>query len=267
MKTLSIILPSFRDGRITAAIQSIRMFDDVSTVRIIVIDGGSDEALVSSIQRLLTDEDILISERDEGIFDALNKGLERVDTPYVGWLGSDDLYSGEVKASEVIGALKTNEIFVASLYITAGTRIRRLTRSVFAAKGLTKYGLHNPHYSTFGNASLFCAHRFDVKSISADIGYFLDVFSSSPRILHTEKVATLQEEGGFSTGSVGRSITINRAAFEHYRERSNAVTALLSVFLKMGYKVISRVRYSVFPRHWDKQFPSAANIVAHASKK
>ncbi len=267
MKTLSIILPSFRDSRITAAIESIRMFDDESTVRIIVIDGGSDEALVTNIRRLLTEEDILISERDEGIFDALNKGLERVNTPYVGWIGSDDLYSGEVRASDVTGALKTNEIFVASLYVTAGTRIRRLNRSVLSAKGLIKYGLHNPHYSTFGHASLFCAHRFDIKSISADIGYFLDVFSSSRRILHTEKVAVLQEEGGFSTGSVGRSITINRSAFEHYRERGNAVTALLSVFLKMGYKVFSLALYSVFPRYWDKQFPSAAIIQARTNKK
>ena len=260
-KQISIILPSFRDRRILSAIKSIRMFDDLSTVRIIVIDGGSDEQLIGDVRLALNPDDVLVSERDKGIFDALNKGLDRVNTPYVGWLGSDDLFTGEVRASEVVSALHICQIYVASLYITSRMRIRRLTRSYFSANGLIRFGLHNPHYSTFGHADLFCAYRFDIASISADIGYFLDVFSNSPSVRSTPKVATLQEEGGFSTGSSMRSVAINRSAYEHYRKRSNGLVALLSVALKMGHKMTSRLIYSIFPRYWDHKYPSLVPLV------
>ncbi len=40
-KRLSIILPSYNDSRIERAIQSIRHFDDLKTVRIVVIDGDA----------------------------------------------------------------------------------------------------------------------------------------------------------------------------------------------------------------------------------
>lgn len=241
------------------------MFDDLSTVRIVVIDGGSDELLVADIRSALATGDVLVSEQDDGIFDALNKGLDRVNTPYVGWLGSDDLFTGDVKASEVVSALQTCQIYVASLYITSRMRIRRLTRSYFSAIGLTRFGLHNPHYSTFGHADLFCAYRFDTASISADIGYFLDVFSSSPSVRSTPKVATLQEEGGFSTGSSMRSVTINRSAYKHYRKHSNGLVALMSVALKMGHKVMSRLIYSIFPHYWDQKYPYLVPLMMPAS--
>jgi preprotein translocase subunit SecA len=59
--------------------------------------------------------DILVSEPDGGIFDALNKGLDRVETEYMGWLGSDDLFTGQVKASDVIAALAGHDVFVTGL--------------------------------------------------------------------------------------------------------------------------------------------------------
>ena len=75
---LDIIILSFNDPRIFKAIESVRLFDDIDAVRIIVIDGGSDIDLVESIQSLLADHDILIVEEDDGIFDALNKGLKKL---------------------------------------------------------------------------------------------------------------------------------------------------------------------------------------------
>ena len=40
-KQLSIIIPSFRDDRIVDTIASVRLFDDLDTVRVVIIDGGS----------------------------------------------------------------------------------------------------------------------------------------------------------------------------------------------------------------------------------
>jgi len=259
-KQISIILPSFRDNRILLAIKSIRMFDDVSAVRIIVIDGGSDTTLVDEIRTALNNDDILVAEPDQGIFDALNKGLERVNTPYVGWIGSDDLFTGEVLASEVIHTLRNHDVFVASQYLVAGRRIRRLTQSFFAGHGLVRFGLHNPHYSTFGRAELFCKYKFALKNISSDIGYFLNVFAEDIKIAYTNKIAMLQEEGGFSTQSKLRSIAINRSAYHHYREHNGPILSTICVFLKVGYKVLSLILFKLAPEYWDQKYPKVAEL-------
>lgn len=259
-RQISVILPSFRDARIVNAIASIRLFDDCGAVRLVVIDGGSPPELVAAIQRLLNPDDVLVSEPDKGIFDGLNKGLDRVATPYVGWLGSDDLYSGAVKASEVIARLTDHDLFVCSLYLTDGPRILRYTHARYAAMGLVRFGLHNPHYATFGRAATLCAERFDIANIGADIGYFLRIFAKRPRVAATPKVAVLQEQGGFSTQSKRKILRINREVYRYYRERQNPVVALAAVAAKLGYKSLGALRYRLLPQRWDARFPQVAPL-------
>lgn len=251
---ISIILPSFRDPRIITAIASVRIFDDINSVRIIVIDGGSDQKLLNQISQKLLSKDILVAEPDKGIFDALNKGLDRVDTPFVGWLGSDDLFSGAVKASDVTQALADNDLFVGSQYMISGLRIKRFTRASYSGHGLVRYGLHNPHYSTFGRATCLCSRRFDTDNIASDIGYFLDVFSGNPRVVTTDRVAVLQEEGGYSNSSKIKTLLVNHAAFKYYKKMNGWPLAVISIAIKIGYKIISLIRYKIKPDRWDNEF-------------
>ena len=75
MPLISIILPSFNDHRILRSIKSIINFDDTNEVEIVLIDGGSKESLKNNIKRNLRESDQFIYEKDDGIFDAINKGL------------------------------------------------------------------------------------------------------------------------------------------------------------------------------------------------
>lgn len=245
-KRLGIILPSYNDIRITEAIASIRRFDDVGSVKLFVIDGGSTPEVCAAIRPLMRPDDVFISERDKGIFDALNKGLDVCDTEYIGWLGSDDIYTGQVPASMVICALTDHDVFVANTAMFSDRRVRRLTHSRPSSMGLVRFGLHNPHYSSFGRASLFRSQRFDLGLLAADIAYFIEIFSTHPRVLSSPRVATLQAEGGFSNRSYKRILRINAQLFSVYARRTNALVALLSLLVKLGYKVWSSMYYKVF---------------------
>jgi glycosyltransferase involved in cell wall biosynthesis len=260
-KEISIILPSFRDKRIIQAIASIRAFDDISTVRILVIDGGSDAELVESIKAALTPDDVLISEADKGIFDALNKGLNQVATDYVGWLGSDDLFTGDFLASEVVKQLAQNDIFVSSLILFRGERILRFTHARPSAFGLARFGLHNPHYATFGRAELFCKFRFEVENISADIEYFLKVFEQDPKVSFTSSVGVLQADGGFSTQSISHSVAVNLSVFAIYRKYMNVLFATASVFIKVFHKVLSLFYYKIRPTNWPEIYPASYQLI------
>lgn len=59
----------------------------------IFIDGGSTDETLEIIRKRLRPGDTLVSERDEGISDAMNKGIQRAQGEFVAILHSDDWFS------------------------------------------------------------------------------------------------------------------------------------------------------------------------------
>jgi len=58
----------------------------------IIIDGGSTDDSVDIIKKYEKFISFWISEKDEGIYDALQKGFSKSSGEIMGWLNSDDLY-------------------------------------------------------------------------------------------------------------------------------------------------------------------------------
>lgn len=248
-KLISIILPSFNDPRIVEAIMSVRRFDDIGTVRLVVIDGGSKQDVVDVITPLLDPDDIFVSERDFGIFDALNKGLDRSDTEYIGWIGCDDRFTAVVLASEVVARLQCYDLFVANLAFFRGDRIRRVTYSLPSRLGLVKYGFHNPHYATFGRARLLRSERFSLNILGSDIDYFHRIFNRNPRVATTNAFATLQCEGGASNSSYYKILRINLGLLPTYAKHTNVVIAPLLLLVKIFYKTTMLFYYKLSPTY------------------
>ena len=248
-KRIAIILPSYNDARIADAIASVRRFDDIDTVQLVIIDGGSRPEVVDILRGAVKPGDILVTEPDGGIFDALNKGLERVGTEYMGWLGSDDLFTGQVKASDVVAKLETHDIYVTGLAMFRDDDVRRVFDARIVGLGLVHLGLHNPHYSTFGRSASFKAHRFPLDHKGSDIEYFLNVFAARPRVSTTARIGVAMREGGFSNASHRRIVDINRGLFPIYREHVGAVGAVLALGLKLAWKVTGSMSAKLRARH------------------
>ena len=242
-RQISIILLSYNDIRVLRAIESIRLFDDLDTVVILVVDGGSSEDIIVAIKNKLNADDVLVTERDRGIFDALNKGLELCQTDYLGWLGSDDCFSGMVLSSDVVASLIRNDLFVANLHYFHNGYVTRVTHSLPSKIGLVRYGLNNPHFATFGRAELLKSERFDLDLRGSDIDYFLRIFARNPRVATTASVATLQEEGGFSNKSSAGIIRTNLELIPLYASYTNWIIAPVLVITKLVFKLILKIYY------------------------
>lgn len=95
---ISIITPSFNQGRfITETIQSV-LSQHYQHVEYIVVDGGSRDGTVDVLRRY-GDRLRWLSEPDRGQSHALNKGWRMARGEILGWLNSDDTYrSGAVQA-------------------------------------------------------------------------------------------------------------------------------------------------------------------------
>ena len=59
-------------------------------IEYIIIDGGSEDKTVSIIKNNSTTVKKWVSENDNGIYDAFNKGLRIFSGDYIGFLNSDD---------------------------------------------------------------------------------------------------------------------------------------------------------------------------------
>jgi len=89
---LSVITATYnRASTIVRAISSIKR-QTYSNIQLVVIDGASEDETISLVAPLLNDEDVLLSESDHGIYDALNKGIGLASGEIIAFLHSDDLY-------------------------------------------------------------------------------------------------------------------------------------------------------------------------------
>lgn len=89
--TFSIIIPTFNSvEKFPAAIESIRR-QVRSDVEVIVIDGMSKDGTVDYARQQTDIVSIVVSEKDKGIYDAINKGVKLANGRLIQVLGSDDI--------------------------------------------------------------------------------------------------------------------------------------------------------------------------------
>lgn len=89
---LSIILPVFNGEQyIEKSIQSI-INQKYPNLELIVVDGGSYDNTLNILNDYKDVISIFISEKDFGLYHALNKGILASTGSYIGWINADDLY-------------------------------------------------------------------------------------------------------------------------------------------------------------------------------
>lgn len=102
---VSVITVSFQSvATIESCIQSV-IGQNYPDIEYIIIDGASTDGTLDVIERYRDKIAKVVSEPDEGIYFAMNKGVELASGDLIGMLNSDDLYAGNQVISEVVKAI------------------------------------------------------------------------------------------------------------------------------------------------------------------
>ena len=111
-------------------------------IELIIIDGGSTDGTLDIIKKYKSKINFLISEKDNGLYDAMNKGIKNSKGSIIGILNSDDIYNSPNTLSNVINFIKkkTEKIFLGDVVYFKNENFYKIKR-YFSAKNFKRWML------------------------------------------------------------------------------------------------------------------------------
>lgn len=129
----------------------------------IIVDGGSTDGTLSIIERHKDKLAIVVSEPDNGIYDAMNKGLQLASGEIIGLLNADDVYVDGTVLSQVIAVFADPAVdacFADLVYVDQNDpgRIIRYWKSCDYRDGLFERGWMPAHPTFFVRRKVYEQH-------------------------------------------------------------------------------------------------------------
>ena len=239
------IIPVVRNRQETIlnAIQSVQQQDYVD-IEHIFIDGKSTDQTLSIIKEHVNGNIKILSEGDQGIYDALNKGISMATGDIIGILHSDDLYAKPDTLSKVMGQFQdetVDAVYGDALFFAGrdpGNVMRKFTSAGFNV-GMLPFGVLPAHTTLFVRKKVFDKfglYNVDFK-ISGDAEFMARIFLAPCfKSRYLKEVLVLMAIGGLSSSGVKNSIILNLELLRGLRQ-NGIKTNLFKILLRYRNKI------------------------------
>ena len=215
----------------------------------VVIDGGSTDDTAAIVAAHARPGTIFVSEPDDGLYDAMNKGCARAKGDLIGFLNADDFFCRTDACALIAGAIGEADAISGGVAIVAAADPSKLRRAYPArpfAPWMLRFGHMPPHPGFYARRSVFeRVGRFDPAIRSgADFDWMLR-FYLRERLVAVPLDATLvtMRDGGVSNAGLASRRRINAEALASLHRAGVASTT---------------------PLVWSKYLLKAAQLVAPA---
>lgn len=176
----------------------------------IVIDGDSSDNTLDIIKNSGVKVDMLVSEKDKGIYDALNKGISLASGDYVGFLHSDDFFAAPSSLEGLVKCLENTNpqaIYADLEYVKKDctSEVVRYWKSGRFYKKKMKVGWMPPHPTFYMKREMYEVYGvFDLKyRISADYDSLVRyLWSNNILVEYYPQVLVRMRVGGASNRSL-----------------------------------------------------------------
>jgi glycosyltransferase len=238
MIKISVVTAVFnRKKTVAQALESV-LTQSYPSVETIVIDGGSNDGTLSVLESYRTRLNFLISEPDQGIYDALNKGIKHATGDVIGFLHADDFFEDNEVLSKVAMVLQDTSIdavYGDLVYVShddAEQVIRYWKSGVYDDDALSR-GWMPPHPTFYVRKSVYeRLGGFDTRySIAADYDTILRFLAVEKiRTVYIPQVLVRMRAGGISNGSL--KTIIHKSIEDVAVLRRNNIGGLLTLLRK-----------------------------------
>lgn len=215
VQKISVVTVCWNPGEILLeAIKSVQA-QDFPNVEHVIIDGGSKDGTPERVAGVLRPGDVLVSEKDGGIYDAMNKGIARASGDVIALLNADDRYADPGVLSRVAAAFDaggTDAVLGDVSFFKPGapdTSIRRYNSGMFSP-GRIGWGWMPAHPAMVLTREAYDRvgkYRTDFK-IAADFDFIVRAFAKHGlSYTYLRDVFVKMQVGGVSTaGGASRKI-------------------------------------------------------------
>ena len=198
---ISIITVVYNDGQnISRTIESV-INQSYKNIEYVIIDGGSKDSTVEEINKYIDKIDVFISEKDKGIYDAMNKGIHLCSGDWLLFLNSGDFFhsneildlmSGHIEQNNnsdiIYGDFKVLSEGVKFSFVNKATDISRIKKDLIFS-----------HQACLIKGSLHQKFIYDLKyRICADYDFLLKSYLDGAKFYKVPEIIATVSNGGLS---------------------------------------------------------------------
>jgi putative colanic acid biosynthesis glycosyltransferase WcaE len=201
------------------------------SIEYIIIDGGSTDGTLELISNYNEQIDFWLSEKDDGIYDAMNKGIDKATGEWLYFLGADDKLSSIDVISTIQQALESSKIDPMLIFGNVIYNNKQLIKSSIGPKLFLHNTLH--HQSCFYNIRLFRSFRYSTfTKIISDYELNLISYLNKYNYLKINQIIAICNADGMSTNSSNYF----RCIVETNKIRKKHLSAMLYYTMKILYE-------------------------------
>lgn len=213
-------------------------------IEYIIIDGGSTDDTLSILNNYNEIINILVSEPDDGLYDAMNKGINLATGDIIGLINSDDLFCDPDAIKKVAKVFKNDknlESVYADLFYVNQKDVNKISRRwVTGVQRKFKYGWHPAHPTFYIKKTIYDKFGlFDLSfRLAADFEImlrFLDKYKISTYYLKEPLVK--MRLGGETNKSLKNIYYQNIECLRAFKKNEIKVVKFLYPFLRIVPKL------------------------------
>jgi glycosyltransferase involved in cell wall biosynthesis len=211
----------------------------------IVIDGGSTDATLNILRQYSKNIALLVSEPDNGLYDAMNKGIALSSGSVIGILNSDDLYYDSNVLEWVLDSFKKEDVDLvyADLEYFSNFRANKIVRKYrsnqFSPARLS-YGLMPAHPTVFAKKTIY--ERFGAFDssfkIAGDFDWVARIFKSQQiSYYYSSKILVRMRAGGISNNKI-KNLNLKNMEILRACKKNNIHTNYLKICTRFFFKIL-----------------------------
>lgn len=221
-----------RDG-LTKTIESV-INQTYTDYEYIIIDGGSNDGSTEVIKEYSDHITYWVSERDKGVYNAMNKGIVQAKGTYVNFMNSGDTFYCHNTLEEVCTHMDESDFVVGKDYNqdpNTGEVFTTILPTRISMAALYMWTL--PHQSAFIRRALFNDSPYDeTLCIVADWKFYLDkIVYEGKTIQLLDMVICNREQEGMSISQASKTT----------EERHKVLSTLLPLGIYKDYETLARL--------------------------
>ena len=201
---ISVITVSFNaEKTIEITIKSL-LSQKFKDYEYLIIDGNSSDTTLKIVRKYKSKIKKIISKKDKGIYDAMNKGVNLANGEFIYFLNADDVLKDNEVLKNISNYLNDiNDLVFGDIEFSYPFESKNVRISRSASINDLRNGNMPPHQGSFIRKKWLIKNPFSLNyKSSSDFDFFCNMLKQKPKIKKVNKVIAVMQIGGVSAGKI-----------------------------------------------------------------